>query len=213
MSLNFNGTSATSINFNGDEVKIVMINGEYAWAKPYTLTYSCGTGGSVYYTRTSTIEPTATAGERISSGGKIYYNDTITPTISLWSNYYMTYNTSAVTVSSDLSYSYTPTELTGVLISATFAKYSTTLYKLTSMYRSTNHVVINVVAKIYKAGGTLVTTKTFTLGQSGAVSYITYIPAVETQYGYHINCTSTYSTAKATTGLYGGDYYLDTTTA
>lgn len=75
MSLILNGSSVKQITCDGSDVKRVIFNGASAWAKPYDLTISKGTGVSnVAIERGLTYEPTAPQ-DVLAGIGTIYHGD------------------------------------------------------------------------------------------------------------------------------------------
>lgn len=109
MSLKFGTSVVNTVTYNGNDVKQIVFNGESAWAKPYTLSISKGTGvASVTVSRTSTLEPTASIGS-ISAGDTIFHGDVLTVSATASTGYLLDDYTTSYTISGNTSVSVTAT--------------------------------------------------------------------------------------------------------
>lgn len=106
MSLKFGANSVNTVIYNGNDVKRIVFNGSNAWAKPYALTISKGTGvDSVSVSRTSTLEPTASTGSVSAGSGTIFHGDVLTVNATPSAGYALKPYTQNYTVSGDISVS------------------------------------------------------------------------------------------------------------
>lgn len=108
MALNFNGTAMQAVVYNGTDMTRIVYNNSILWCKPYTLTYTLGTGvASATITRTTTYEPSALTGT-LASGSTIYYSDALSVSATASSGYTMnSYTTSYSSVTGDISIAFT----------------------------------------------------------------------------------------------------------
>lgn len=101
MSLKFGTNTVNTVTYNGNDVKQIMFNDSSAWAKPYTLSVSKGTGvASITISRTSTLEPTASTGS-ISAGDTIFYGDVLSVSATAATGYLLDSYATSYTVSDD----------------------------------------------------------------------------------------------------------------
>ena len=101
MSLKFGTNTVNTVTYNGNDVKQIVFNDSSAWAKPYTLSVSKGTGvASITISRTSTLEPTASTGS-ISAGDTIFYGDVLSVSATAATGYLLDSYTTSYTVSDD----------------------------------------------------------------------------------------------------------------
>ena len=111
MSLKFGTNTVNTVKYNGNDVKQIVFNGSSAWAKPYTLSVSKGTGvASVTVSRTSTLEPTASTGSVSAGSGAIFHGDKLSVSATASDGYLLDDYTTAYTVSGNTSVSVTATE-------------------------------------------------------------------------------------------------------
>lgn len=109
MSLKFGTSVVNTVTYNGNDVKQIVFNGSSAWAKPYTLSVSKGTGvASVTVSRKSTLEPTASIGP-ISAGDTIFHGDVLTVSATSDTGYLLDSYTTSYTVSGNTYVSVTAT--------------------------------------------------------------------------------------------------------
>lgn len=112
MSLKFGTSVVNIVTYNGNDVKQIVFNDSSAWAKPYTLSVSKGTGvASVTVSRTSTLEPTASIGSVSTGSGTIFHGDVLTVSATAITGYLLDDYTTSYTVSSNTSVSVTATAL------------------------------------------------------------------------------------------------------
>ena len=122
MSLKFGTSVVNTVTYNGNDVKQIVFNGSSAWAKPYTLSVSKGTGvASVTVSRISTLEPTASTGS-ISAGDTIFHGDVLTVSATASTGYLL----------DDYTTSYTVSGNTSVSVSATPGYYTVSLNAITN---------------------------------------------------------------------------------
>lgn len=101
MSLKFGTNTVNTVKYNEQDVKQIVFNGSSAWAKPYTLSVSKGTGvASITISRTSTLEPTASTGS-ISAGDTIFYGDVLSVSATAATGYLLDSYATSYTVSDD----------------------------------------------------------------------------------------------------------------
>ena len=123
MSLNFGTSAVNTVTYNGNDVKQIIFNDSSAWAKPYTLSVSKGTGvASITVSRTSTLEPTASTGS-ISAGDTIFYGDVLSVSATAATGYLLDSYATSYTVSDDN---------TEISISATPGYYTVSLDAITN---------------------------------------------------------------------------------
>ena len=112
MSLKFGTSVVNTVTYNGNDVKQIVFNGSNAWAKPYTLSISKGTGvASVTVSRTSTLEPTASIGSISAGSGTIFHGDKLSVSATASTGYLLDDYTTSYTVSGNTSVSVTATAL------------------------------------------------------------------------------------------------------
>lgn len=123
MSLNFGTSAVNTVIYNGDDVKQIIFNDSSAWAKPYTLSVSKGTGvASITVSRKSSLEPTASTGS-ISAGDTIFYGDVLSVSATAATGYLLDNYATSYTVSDDN---------TEVSVSATPGYYTVSLDAITN---------------------------------------------------------------------------------
>lgn len=111
MSLKFGTSAVNTVTYNGNDVKQIVFNGSSAWAKPYTLSISKGTGvASVSVSRTSTLEPTASTGSVSAGSGTIFHGDKLSVSATASTGYLLDDYNTYYTVSGNTSVSVTATE-------------------------------------------------------------------------------------------------------
>lgn len=111
MSLKFGTSAVNTVTYNGNDVKQIVFNGSSAWAKPYTLSVSKGTGvASVTVSRTSTLEPTASTGSVSAGSGTIFHGDKLSVSATASTGYLLDDYTTYYTVSGNTSVSVTAKE-------------------------------------------------------------------------------------------------------
>ena len=112
MSLKFGTSAVNTVTYNGNDVKQIVFNGSSAWAKPYTLSVSKGTGvASVTVSRTSTLEPTASTGSVSAGSGTIFHGDQLSVSATASDGYSLGSYTTSYTVSGNISVSVTATPI------------------------------------------------------------------------------------------------------
>ena len=112
MSLKFGTNTVNTVKYNEQDVKQIVFNGSSAWAKPYTLSVSKGTGvASITISRTSTLEPTASIGSATIGSGTIFHGDVLTVSATASTGYLLDDYTTSYTVSGNTSISVTATAL------------------------------------------------------------------------------------------------------
>lgn len=116
MSLKFGTSVVNTVTYKENnvehDVKQIVFNGSSAWAKPYTLSVSKGTGvASVTVSRTSTLEPTASTGSVSAGSGTIFHGDVLTVSATASTGYLLDDYTTSYTVSGNTSVSVTATAL------------------------------------------------------------------------------------------------------
>lgn len=117
MSLKFGTSTVNTVTYNGNDVKRIVFNGSNAWAKPYTLTVSKGTGvASVTVSRTSTLEPTASTGSVSAGSGTIFHGDKLSVSATASTGYLLNSYTTSYTVSGDTTVGATATALTKITL-------------------------------------------------------------------------------------------------
>ena len=123
MSLKFGTNTVNTVTYNEHDVKQIVFNDSSAWAKPYTLSVSKGTGvASITISRTSTLEPTASTGS-ISAGDTIFYGDVLSVSATAATGYLLDSYATSYTVSDDN---------TEVSVSATPGYYTVSLDAITN---------------------------------------------------------------------------------
>lgn len=123
MSLKFGTSAVNTVTYNGNDVKQIIFNDSSAWAKPYTLSVSKGTGvASITVSRISTLEPTASTGS-ISAGDTIFYGDVLSVSATAATGYLLDNYATSYTVSDDN---------TEVSVSATPGYYTVSLDAITN---------------------------------------------------------------------------------
>lgn len=123
MSLKFGTSAVNAVTYNGNDVKQIIFNDSSAWAKPYTLSVSKGTGvASVTVSRKSSLEPTASTGS-ISAGDTIFYGDVLSVSATAATGYLLDNYATSYTVSDDN---------TEVSVSATPGYYTVSLDAITN---------------------------------------------------------------------------------
>lgn len=91
MPLIVDGIEPTAIEIDGDSnIKTLKVDGVNYWGKPYTLTYTVGTGATLTVTRTSSQSQNAPTGVVLENGSLIYHNDYIQFSITTLENYEVT---------------------------------------------------------------------------------------------------------------------------
>lgn len=151
MSLNFGTSAVNTVTYNGNDVKQIVFNGANAWAKPYTLSISKGTGvASVTISRTSTLEPTASIGS-ISAGDTIFYGDVLSVSATAATGYLLDNYATSYTVSdnnTEVSVSATPgyytVSLDAITNATAYVNTSASGYSgsITAQYGSTIYVQV-----------------------------------------------------------------------
>jgi hypothetical protein len=151
MSLNFGTSAVNTVTYNGNDVKQIIFNDSSAWAKPYTLSVSKGTGvASVTVSRTSTLEPTASTGS-ISAGDTIFYGDVLSVSATAATGYLLDNYATSYTVSdnnTEVSVSATPgyytVSLDAITNATAYVNTSTSGYSgsITAQYGSTIYVQV-----------------------------------------------------------------------
>ena len=86
MALNFNGVEPTVIKYNGTDLTVLKYGTTAVWGKPFSLTVQAGANSTVTVNRTSSPNQHASTGN-ITSGGIVYYGDTLTITATPASGY------------------------------------------------------------------------------------------------------------------------------
>lgn len=147
MSLNFGTSAVNAVTYNGNDVKQIIFNDSSAWAKPYTLSVSKGTGvASVTISRTSTLEPTASTGS-ISAGDTIFYGDVLSVSATAATGYLLDSYATSYTVSDDN---------TEVSVSATPGYYTVSLDAITNASAYVNTSASNYASSVTaKYGSTI----------------------------------------------------------
>ena len=151
MSLNFGTSAVNTVTYNGNDVKQIVFNDSSAWAKPYTLSVSKGTGvASITVSRTSTLEPTASTGS-ISAGDTIFYGDVLSVSATAATGYLLDNYATSYTVSDDnteISVSATPgyytVSLDAITNASAYVNTSASGYSgsITAQYGSTIYVQV-----------------------------------------------------------------------
>lgn len=151
MSLNFGTSAVNTVTYNGNDVKQIIFNDSSAWAKPYTLSVSKGTGvASVTISRTSTLEPTASTGS-ISAGDTIFYGDVLSVSATAATGYLLDNYATSYTVSdnnTEVSVSATPgyytVSLDAITNASAYVNTSASGYSgsITAQYGSTIYVQV-----------------------------------------------------------------------
>ena len=117
MSLKFGTSVVNTVTYNGNDVKQIVFNEESAWAKPYTLSISKGTGvASVTVSRKSTLEPTASIGSVSAGSGTIFHGDKLSVSATASTGYLLDDYTTSYTVSGNTSVGVTATALTKITL-------------------------------------------------------------------------------------------------
>lgn len=86
MALNFNGVEPTAIKYNGTDLTVLKYGTTAVWGKPFSLTIQAGANSTVTVNRTSSPNQHANTGA-VTSGGIVYYGDTLTITATPASGY------------------------------------------------------------------------------------------------------------------------------
>lgn len=151
MSLNFSTSAVNTVTYNGNDVKRIIFNDSSAWAKPYTLSVSKGTGvASVTVSRESTLEPTASIGS-ISAGDTIFYGDVLSVSATAATGYLLDSYATSYTVSdnnTEISVSATPgyytVSLDAITSASAYVNTSASGYSgsITAQYDSTIYVQV-----------------------------------------------------------------------
>ena len=151
MSLNFGTSAVNTVTYNGNDVKQIIFNDSSAWAKPYTLSVSKGTGvASVTVSRESSLEPTASTGS-ISAGDTIFYGDVLSVSATADTGYLLDSYATSYTVSDDnteISVSATPgyytVSLDAITNASAYVNTSASGYSgsITAQYGSTIYVQV-----------------------------------------------------------------------
>lgn len=151
MSLKFGTSAVNAVTYNGNDVKQIIFNDSSAWAKPYTLSVSKGTGvASVTISRTSTLEPTASTGS-ISAGDTIFYGDVLSVSATAATGYLLDSYATSYTVSdnnTEISVSATPgyytVSLDAITNASAYVNTSASGYSgsVTAQYGSTIYVQV-----------------------------------------------------------------------
>lgn len=139
MSLKFGTSAVNAVTYNGNDVKQIIFNDSSAWAKPYTLSVSKGTGvASITVSRTSTLEPTASTGS-ISAGDTIFYGDVLSVSATAATGYLLDNYATSYTVSDDN---------TEVSVSATPGYYTVSLDAITNASAYVNTSASNYASSV-----------------------------------------------------------------
>lgn len=151
MSLNFGTSAVNTVTYNGNDVKQIIFNDSNAWAKPYTLSVSKGTGvASVTVSRKSSLEPTASIGS-ISAGDTIFYGDVLLVSATAATGYLLDNYATSYTVSdnnTEVSVSATPgyytVSLDAITNATAYVNTSASGYSgsITAQYGSTIYVQV-----------------------------------------------------------------------
>jgi hypothetical protein len=86
MTLYFNNVMPTAIKYNGTDLTVLKYGTTAVWGKPFSLTIQAGANSTVTVNRTSSPNQHASTGN-ITSGGIVYYGDTLTITATPASGY------------------------------------------------------------------------------------------------------------------------------
>lgn len=86
MAFKFNGVEPTAIKYNGTDLTVLKYGTTAVWGKPFSLTIQAGANSTVTVNRTSSPNQHASTGN-ITSGGIVYYGDTLTITATPASGY------------------------------------------------------------------------------------------------------------------------------
>lgn len=89
MAFRFNGVEPTAIKYNGTNLTVLKYGTTAVWGKPFSLTIQAGANSTVTVNRTSSPNQHASTGN-ITSGGIVYYGDTLTITATPASGYKLT---------------------------------------------------------------------------------------------------------------------------
>lgn len=89
MALKFNGVEPTAIKYNGTDLTVLKYGTTAVWGKPFSLTIQAGANSTVTANRTSSPNQHANTGA-VTSGGIVYYGDTLTITATPVSGYKLT---------------------------------------------------------------------------------------------------------------------------
>ena len=89
MTLYFNNVLPTAIKYNGTDLTVLKYGTTAVWGKPFSLTIQAGSNSTVTVKRTSSPNQHASTGN-ITSGGIVYYGDTLTITATPASGYKLT---------------------------------------------------------------------------------------------------------------------------
>lgn len=155
MSLKFGTNTVNTVIYKESnvehDVKQIVFNGSSAWAKPYTLSVSKGTGvASITVSRTSTLEPTASTGS-ISAGDTIFYGDVLSVSATAATGYLLDNYATSYTVSdnnTEVSVSATPgyytVSLDAITNATAYVNTSASGYSdsITAQYGSTIYVQV-----------------------------------------------------------------------
>lgn len=86
MAFKYNGVEPTAITYNGTDLTVLKYGTTAVWGKPFSLTIQAGANSTVTVNRTSSPNQHAATGA-ITSGGIVYYGDTLTITVTPASGY------------------------------------------------------------------------------------------------------------------------------
>lgn len=86
MAFKYNGVEPTAIKYNGTDLTVLKYGTTAVWGKPFSLTIQAGANSTVSVNRTSSPNQHAATGT-ITSGGIVYYGDTLTITATPASGY------------------------------------------------------------------------------------------------------------------------------
>lgn len=86
MAFKYNGVEPTTIKYNGTDLTVLKYGTTAVWGKPFSLTIQAGANSTVTVNRTSSPNQHASTGN-ITSGGIVYYGDTLTITATPASGY------------------------------------------------------------------------------------------------------------------------------
>lgn len=89
MAFKYNGVEPTAIKYNGTDLTVLKYGTTAVWGKPFSLTIQAGANSTVSVNRTSSPNQHASTGN-ITSGGIVYYGDTLTITATPASGYKLT---------------------------------------------------------------------------------------------------------------------------
>lgn len=89
MAFKYNGVEPTAIKYNGTDLTVLKYGTTAVWGKPFSLTIQAGANSTVTANRTSSPNQHASTGN-ITSGGIVYYGDTLTIKATPASGYKLT---------------------------------------------------------------------------------------------------------------------------